>query len=136
MSKNRKLVSIALALATVVILITQGCVKDTTVYIETKPAEITRPVSFSKDIIPIFSSSCSTTGCHSSGGHKPDLTKDKAYVSLRDGNYYNTKVPESSELYLWLTGKRSTSMPMGAPNNPSSINELVLAWIKQGAKNN
>jgi len=27
-------------------------------------------------------------------------------------------------------------MPLGAANNPSNINNLMLAWIKQGAKNN
>jgi len=27
-------------------------------------------------------------------------------------------------------------MPVGGPNNPSNINQYVLAWVKQGAKNN
>jgi len=27
-------------------------------------------------------------------------------------------------------------MPLGAATNPSNINALMLAWIKQGAKNN
>ena len=120
----------------ITLLVIQGCTKDTTIIIQPTPAAIIRTVSFSSDILPIFSTSCNMAGCHNSGGHKPDLTKDKAFASLKDGNYLNNQAPENSELYLWLTGKRATGMPMGAPNDPSSINELVLAWIKQGTKNN
>jgi len=48
----------------------------------------------------------------------------------------NMATPENSVVYLWLTGKEAISMPAGAANNPSNINALMLAWIKQGAKNN
>lgn len=135
MLSNRKVLAIVSALVTIVVSGISGCAKDTTVIIDNPPA-ITKTVSFSKDIVPILNQSCSISGCHNSGGHVPDLTQDKAYVSLKDGNYINTGIPENSEVYLWLTGKRATGMPMGAPKDPSSINELVLAWIKQGAKKN
>jgi hypothetical protein len=35
---------------------------------------------------------------------------------------------------LWLTGKKTTQMPVGGLNK--DINAMVLAWIKQGANNN
>lgn len=117
------------------IILMQACTKNITVY-QDNSAEVTSPVSFSKDIIPIFSSKCSISGCHNSSGHVPDLTETKAFNSLINGNYVNTATPEQSEVYLWLTGKKNTAMPVGGPNNPSNINNLVLAWIKQGAKNN
>jgi hypothetical protein len=110
-----------------------GCYKDTTVVLDTG-SEITRPVSFAADIIPIFNKSCNLSGCHSAGGKTPDLTAANAFNSLSSGNFLNTSDPENSELYLWLTGKKSTPMPVGGINK--DYNALVLAWIKQGAKNN
>jgi hypothetical protein len=118
-----------------VILQLQACTKNITVYQE-NTKEITTPVSLSKDLQPIFDSKCSTSGCHNSSGHVPDLTATRAYNSLINGNYVNVSAPDKSELYLWLTGKKNTAMPVGGPSNPSNINNLVLAWIKQGAKNN
>jgi hypothetical protein len=112
-----------------------GCSKDTTVYLN-NTAEVTTPVSLAKDMQPIFTKSCALSGCHAAGGKAPTLTDGSTYSSLINGNYVNTSKPEESVLYLWLTGKKTPAMPMGAANNPSNINALTLAWIKQGAKNN
>ena len=109
-----------------------GCYYDTTV-IPDAP-EITGEVTFSKDIIPIFNSSCNVSGCHSPGGKSPDLSSISAYNSLINGNYINTGVPAESELYLWMAGKKSTPMPVSGIN--ASYNATILAWIKQGALNN
>lgn len=118
-----------------VLLFIQSCTKNTTVYLDNS-AEVTTDVSFAKDIIPIFSNKCSMSGCHNTGGHVPDLTTDKAYNAIVNGNYIDKSTPANSSLYLWLTGKKSTAMPVGGPSNPSNLNQLVLAWVKQGAKNN
>ena len=120
-------------LAGFTMLLLIGCYKDRTVIFDTG-TEITRPVNYAADIIPIFNASCAVSGCHTSGGIKPDLTAANAYNSLTVGNYYNTAVPESSTLYLWMTGKKGTPMPTTGINK--DYNALVLAWIKQGAKNN
>ncbi len=117
------------------LLLIAGCAKDTTVYLNSEE-EVTEPVSFSKQMVPIFNSSCNTIGCHNKGGIAPDLSADNAYGSLTLGNYYNVSDPGNSLLYLWLTGKKTPAMPLSAPNNPSNINGLTLAWITQGAKNN
>lgn len=108
-----------------------GCYYDKTVFIE---EEETGDVSFSQDIIPLFNASCNVSGCHNAGGIPPVLTADKAYDALISGNYIDVDAPENSELYQWLTGKRSTPMPLSGPD--PSINSKVLAWIKQGARNN
>jgi hypothetical protein len=110
-----------------------GCYKNRTINSDTGD-EVTRPVSFAADIIPIFNASCNNSGCHSKGGKAPDLSPNSAYNSLTVGNYVNINAPESSVLYLWMTGKKSTPMPPNGINKDN--NALVLAWIKQGAQNN
>ena len=117
------------------LVIAPGCYKVATVQVDNSPS-VTKAVSLSKDIIPIYSKSCAVSGCHASGGRKPDLTAVNAYNSLIKGSYVDKATPLNSEIYLWLTGKKDVPMPMGAANNPSNINALTLAWIAQGAKNN
>ena len=120
-------------LLNVSVLLMSGCYKDKTVIFDTG-AEITRPVGFAADILPIFNSSCNTSGCHNAGGKSPDLTAANAYNSLSTGNYFNVGNPVSSELYLWMTGKKGVPMPTTGINK--DYNALILAWIKQGALNN
>lgn len=117
----------------ITLLVMSGCYKDKTVIIN-KTLEVTRDVTFAADIAPIFSKSCAVSGCHASGGHIPDLSADKAFSALSFGGYLNTGSPETSELYLWLSGKKTTVMPVSGIN--TDYNALVLAWIKQGAQNN
>ena|ERR1035437_2284111 len=132
----KKLLAGAFGMLLLVVILISGCRKDTTVIIPLKPPGITRAVSFSKDLVPIFSTNCALSGCHAGGGHAPDLESDKAYNSLTNGNFINKTAPESSIIYERLTGKLTPSMPMGAAPNPSNIEGLLLAWIKQGAKKN
>jgi len=120
-------------IAAVVLLVLSGCYRDKTVLFDTGD-EVTRTVTFSNDIIPIFNSSCNISGCHSPGGKAPDLSAANAYNSLMGGGYINTDDPYSGELYLWMTGKKGTPMPVSGVNK--DYNALVLAWIKQGAQNN
>lgn len=130
----KKIVVMGLFLIASVILIVISCTKTTTVAIDNSAA-ITKTVSFSKDIQPILTKSCALSGCHS-GTIAPNLSTAVAFNALENGNFINTGIPASSEVYLWLTGKRAIAMPNGSANNPSNINALMLAWITQGAKNN
>lgn len=115
-----------------------SCKKAVTVVIEPTGNTIStdKTVSFSGDIVPLFVKNCNGTGCHASGAKSPDLTEAKAYSSLSSGGYLNVSNPAKSKLYLSLTGKSGMVMPIGTANNPSNINNLVLAWIQKGAKNN
>lgn len=119
--------------AVIVVLIFTSCYKDKTLILDTVD-EITRTVSFKSDIIPIFNSSCNQSGCHSTGGKSPDLTLVNAYNSLVNGGFIDINNPQQSLLYLWMTGKKGTPMPISGVNK--DFNALVLAWIKQGAQNN
>jgi hypothetical protein len=122
----------SLIMASTVILLLAGCYKNRTVILDAP--EISRPVSFSQDIISIFNNSCNTSGCHSAGGQAPNLTESNAFNSLTVGNYIDLNAPENSILYLKMTGKKGTPMPVSGINK--DYNALVLAWMKQGAKNN
>jgi hypothetical protein len=125
----------ATVLGAMLLLLAPGCYKVATVTVDNSAA-VTKTVSLAKDILPIFSKSCAISGCHSSGGKAPDLSDANAYNALIKGNYINIATPANSLVYLWMTGKKSVAMPMGAANNPSNVNALTLAWITQGAKNN
>ena len=129
---NKTIVGFIWVAGAVLFLLT-GCYKDKTVVSDTGAA-ITRTVTFANDIIPIFSKNCILSGCHVTGGHVPDLSVANAYNSLKIGNYFNTADPANSVIMLWLTGKKTTQMPVGGMNK--DINAMVLAWIKQGANNN
>jgi hypothetical protein len=135
MLKN-KIIAIALSMFIVIVIAISGCQKDTTVYIPLAPPAVTKSVSFSKDLVPIFTANCAKSGCHVAGGHVPDLTAANAYTSLISNSLINKDAPTSSVIYERLTGKLSPSMPIGGAANPSNIEGLLLTWIKQGAKKN
>lgn len=119
----------AVALA---VLLLGGCYKSTTVFLAAP--EVTRDVTFANDILPIFQKSCALPGCHNAGGQVPDLTEGRAYAALLEEDMINFEDPENSELYDWLSGKRTPAMPLGGSDQ--EINAIVLAWLKQGAQNN
>jgi hypothetical protein len=94
---SKKIIASTFILFTICIVFITGCYKATTVIIP-DTLEITTPVSISTDIIPVFGKSCSLSGCHNSGGLKPDLSVDKAYNSLVNGNYVDLSTPENSQV--------------------------------------
>jgi len=132
MSNNKLKISSLILLLFFAIMM--GCYKKTTLLINDSPT-ITATVSFSSDLVPLLTANCAKSGCHN-GSISPDLSAANAYNSLVNGNFVNTSTPANSLVYLWLTGKESATMPLGASNNPSNINGYILAWITQGAVKN
>jgi len=97
------------------------------------PASTTKPpqfVSFSNDLIPIFSTNCALSGCHVPGSQSPYLTPDLAYDQLVGGGYVNTVVPEKSILYIEINGDMSTHIPS------ADDRQKIYDWIRNGAPNN
>lgn len=90
-------------------------------------------VSFSADIVPIFTNNNNCTSCHSAGGPNPDLTADNAYASINNSRYINTSAPEESGIYVVPHPDESGH---SQKKYTSSQADMVLLWIKQGAKNN
>ncbi len=133
MKNNKKILSYLLALMFIFLL--AGCYKDATLNLNAN-AVVGKQVSFSKDLVPIFTQKCALTGCHASGGQSPDLSAAKAYNSLLNGGFINVTTPGKSALYMRLTGQLSPAMPLTGASNPLNLNALVLTWITQKAQNN
>lgn len=90
-------------------------------------------VSFSENVIPIFSQSC-VDGCHETGKFSPDLDPANAYSSLTLYGLVDTAQPEQSILYQRMISTSNVMPPEG--KLVDSKVQLVLKWIEQGARNN
>lgn len=135
MRKHKTILTIALAAVTIVLISIAGCAKDDTVVIGNSIG-VTKTVSFTTDLIPLFAKNCALSGCHVKGSVTPDLEAGTAYSQLTSMGLYNTGSPAGSLIYARLMGTKTPAMPMGATTNPGNINGYVLAWITQGANNN
>ncbi len=119
-----------IAYIVLLVFILSACKKE---YVQ--PKEITENVSFSNDIVPIFSDHC--VSCHVSGGLFTGLilSSDVAYNQLftagTNAPYINLSNPTSSSLYV----KMITNMPPTGLLS-SDKTEMILKWIEQGAENN
>ncbi|NOU61912.1 hypothetical protein [Marinifilum caeruleilacunae] len=81
-------------------------------------------VTFSGDILPIFTAKC--VECHD-GSIKLDLREANAYNALINGGYIDTDNPSSSELYETVNG--------GHGSASQAEKQLILEWITRGANN-
>ena len=95
-------------------------------------------VSFSKDVIPIFHSSCAiNSGCHEGASNTNDyidFTDTAAYNTIIDKGLVNTSHPNASLLYYEISAGLMPKEPYSSL--PDIQVNLILNWIKQGAKNN
>jgi hypothetical protein len=92
------------------------------------------PVSFSKDIVPIFKRSC--TGCHHPGKLKGelDLTSYAAFQKGgKHGSAFKPGDPEASRVVEDITGDEPSMPKEGDPLSKDEI-ALIERWIRQGAK--
>ncbi len=97
------------------------------------PPDPTDTIKFAQQVAPIWDAN-SCTNCHKPGGiPQLDLTASKAYNSLTSLGMYNVASPEASKIYTFpypVTGGHSYKYATEAEA------DLILLWIKQGAKNN
>lgn len=108
-----------------------ACEKD---YFAPPPVlDLATPVSFSKDIMPMFVANCYGSGCHDKGV-APDLTTANAYDQLTMLGYVDTTNAEGSKLYIRMIAASNPMPPKGKLSGENT--NKVLAWIKQGAQNN
>ena len=90
-------------------------------------------VSFSGDVVPLFTANCALSGCHDAAGtHKPSLVAENAYNAIVQGGFINTVVPQSSVIY---TEVKSGSMPPAGALKATDV-QKILDWIRNGAPNN
>ena len=88
---------------------------------------IPEELSFSEMIRPIFKAQFCTS-CHG-GTQDPNLLSANAYASLVNGNYVNVDSPDESRLIKQLKGRH-----LGFITQKEE--DLILEWIKRGAKDN
>jgi hypothetical protein len=113
------------------LMLFSACEKD---YLTQKKVDVSVPVSFSKNIVPILSEDCARSTCHVTGAQSPDLTAAKAYDELNGLGYIDTTNAAASLLYVRITASTSPMPPDG--NLTAEEIGYILAWIKQGAQNN
>lgn len=114
-----------------IIQIISSCEKD--FFEPPPPLDLATPISFSKEILPIIQTNCYGSGCHDKG-IAPDLTSANAYDQLNMLGYIDTTNAEGSKLYMRIKDTKSPMPPKGALSG--TLTNKILAWIKQGAKNN
>ena len=123
--------AIILVLITVVSIMS-GCYRDV-ISPGTDPNGPPQNVSFSGDLLPLFSKNCGSAGCQdATPAHKPSLIPEKAFAAITSGGYINTSVPNSSPLYLVV---KSGEMPPTGGLKASEA-QKILDWIRNGAPNN
>ena len=107
-----------------------SCMYDWEIPEEIPDIDPNEEISFSEEILPIFTSGNNCTACHN-GSQIPDLREDNAYSSLNNTRYINKTSPGESRIY---------AVPDPDGNHYKKYTgtqaALILAWIEQGAKNN
>jgi hypothetical protein len=127
--KSKKILVFIVGLFTVMF---SGCYKDV-ISPGKDPNAPPQQVSFSGDLVPIFTANCTTSGCHDGvPGHKPSLTAANAYNAITSGGYINTVVPSSSIIYGEV---KSGNMPPTGALKSTDV-QKILDWIRLGAPNN
>lgn len=88
---------------------------------------------FEQSIFPLITTQC--VSCHDGGAHngEDNVFKLDSYEAIK--SLVNVSSPESSRLYTVLYQSGEDLMPPNAPLKTAE-KEMVLKWIKEGAKNN
>jgi mono/diheme cytochrome c family protein len=102
---------------------------------EATPALVTEgPVSFARQVLPIFQASCGD--CHGAETKEVELGLT-TYADVMKGSEYGTVVeagdPGNSLLLDMIV---AGEMPQDAPALEADEIALIRAWIEQGAQNN
>jgi len=98
------------------------------------PRDLASPVSFSKDVMPIFKTSC--VKCH--GVEKISRGLDMtAYEKLMNGSIKGpVVVPGNAEKSNLFTLTEQGKMPKQGQNLTAAQLEIIKSWIDAGAQNN
>jgi uncharacterized membrane protein len=114
-----------MAAAAAVVLLAAACTRE---YIED-----VNGVCFEQDVLPIFQSNCTQSGCHNSSSHEHGLDYSNyagIMESVEPGNY------KGSEVYRNITRSGEEAMPPSPYNRLTDEQITTIAlWIEQGAKN-
>jgi len=89
------------------------------------------PVCFTRDLLPVLSSSCGITGCHDQTTRRDGYVIN-SYASIMS-NLVKAGSPTTSKLY---TSVNNNSMPpSGYAKLTQAVKDSIYNWIKNGALN-
>src|SRR4051812_40498184 len=95
------------------------------------------PISFKRDIEPIFVKSC--WGCHNSGDPKGGLSMDTVALTLKGGKNgagweKGSKGKAADSLFIqYLDGRKKPQMPKDKKPLTAAKIDLIKRWIDEGA---
>jgi hypothetical protein len=94
-------------------------------------------MSFSHDIIPIISTHCAISGCHTGANPTGFLNLDSAnaYHNLTTKGYITAGKASYSIMYTQMSNTGGPIMPPTGQLD-HTITDKVYCWIQQGASNN
>jgi len=99
-----------------------------------EPAVAVGPVSFARQVLPIFQASCSD--CHGAETKEVELGL-MSYAEVMAGSEYGPVVEAGDPAASILLDMISAGeMPQDAPALDEDEVELIRTWIQQGAQNN
>lgn len=97
-------------------------------------------VSFSTQIVPIFTTNCGISNCHNTTSKVAGLDLSgatTAYTTLFTKNEIDTvankSTPELNKLYVKISPGKSMEKYL---KNPATERPLILKWLTEGARNN
>ena len=123
---NYKSLAIIATLLVVMMLLFHQCTK----------VKVVPNICFSRDILPVFVSKCSTSGCHdggSSGGHEHPSGNFTTYEGII--NKVKPYYPLLSDVYVQSSGRNPSMPPQGSVQLTTAELETIKYWIHVGAKN-
>lgn len=86
---------------------------------------------FERDILPIFVTECSQSGCHDAASHAEGYTLDNYDDIVRKGIVPGN--PAASKIYQSLLGNSEERMPQGEAQLSDDKIALIKKWIVAGA---
>lgn len=93
-------------------------------------------VYFAKDILPILTANCATSGCHDAATASEGviLTSYTSVINTADVKPFD---PNAGKLYEKITTSKSEDRMPPPPNNPLTAEQIaaIRKWIEQGAQN-
>jgi hypothetical protein len=121
--------AIPVLLSVLFIVLTLSCEYE---FVQPAAMDMNTPVLFTRDIVPIFEENNNCTACHRAGSTNIDLRSQVAYKAIVP-MLIDTLQPENSKIY-------SIPAPGSQGHGFKKYTQVqavkVLAWVKQGAKNN
>ena len=98
---------------------------------------INNEICFEKQVMPIFASNCSISGCHTGTGN----TTGEQLMPLNDYNSILQSIVPSdlnnSQSFMAITAQNFNSIMPPSPYSPLNVSQrtIIEIWILQGAKN-